>query len=102
MTLTLKIGPELEAALRATAERAGLAPDRYVLDLLRERISPPGGGQAGLPRPEAELLERISEGLPEAAWTRYHTLKGKRDTGTLTNGEHEELIRLVNEVEVWN
>jgi hypothetical protein len=36
MTLTLEIGPDLEQALRASAERAGLEPGRYVLDLLNE------------------------------------------------------------------
>ena len=102
MTLTLEISSELEEALRATAERAGLAPDRYVLDLLRERLTPTNGGPTGLPRMEAELLEQINEGLPEATWTRYHELQAKRNAETLTDAEHAELIRLVNEVEIWN
>jgi hypothetical protein len=33
---------------------------------------------------------------------RYHALKEKRDAETLTDAEHAELIRLVNEVEGWN
>lgn len=102
MTLTLEIGPELEAALRATAERLGLAPDRYVLDLLRERLIPTNGGPAGLTAAEAALLERINEGLPEGLWARYEALKEERDAETLTEAEHAELIRLVNEVEIWN
>jgi hypothetical protein len=102
MTLTLEISPELEEALRATAERAGLAPDRYVIDLLQERLTPANGGPAGLPQAEAELLARINEGLPESTWMRYHALKEKRDAETLTDAEHAELIRLVNEVEGWN
>jgi hypothetical protein len=93
MTLTLEISPELEEALRTTAERDGLAPDRYVLD----RDLPPH-----LPRAQAELLRRIIEWLPEAAWTRYHALQAKRDAEALTDAEHAELIRLVNEVEIWN
>jgi hypothetical protein len=102
MTLTLEISPELEEALRASAERAGLAPDRYVLDLLRERLTPANGGPTGLPAAEAALLERINEALPEATWARYEALKRKRDAETLTDAEHAELIRLVNEVEIWN
>jgi hypothetical protein len=66
MTLTLEIAPELEQVLRASAERAGLAPDRYVLDLLQERLAPSNGGPTGLPDAEAALLERINEGLPPA------------------------------------
>jgi hypothetical protein len=103
MTLTLEISPELEQALRASAERAGLPPDRYVLDLLQERLSPINGGRTtGLPAAEATLLERINEGLPEGTWARYEALKKKRDAETLTDAEHAELIRLVNEVELWN
>jgi hypothetical protein len=78
MTLTLEISPELAETLRAIAAREGVAPDRYVLD------------------------QRINEGLPEATWERYHALKEKRDAETLTDTEHDELIRLVNEVEGWN
>jgi hypothetical protein len=102
MTLTLEITPELEEALRTGAERAGLPPDRYVLDVLKERLGPAGGGPTGLPRAEAELLERINEGLPEGTWARYEALKEKRDAETLTETEHAELIRLVNEVDIWN
>lgn len=38
MTLTLEIAPELESSLRETAAREGIAPDRYVLNLLEERL----------------------------------------------------------------
>lgn len=102
MTITLEISPELEQALRATAERAGLAPERYVLDLLRERLIPTNGGPTGLPAAEAALLERINDPLPEATWARYAALKEKRDKATLTDAEHAELIALVNQVEIWN
>ena len=102
MTLALEISSELEEALRTTAEGAGLALERYVLDLLRERLTPTDGGPTGLPRMEAELLEQINEGLPEATWTRYHELQAKRNAEMLTDVEHAELIRLVNEVEIWN
>jgi hypothetical protein len=102
MTLTLDIDPELETALRAMAADAGLPPDRYVLDLLHERIQPTNGGPKGLPQAEAVLLEQINEGLPPTTWERYHALKEKRHAETFTPAEHAELIRLVNEVEIWN
>src|SRR5438093_8537396 len=102
MTLTLEITPELEQALQATTERTGLPLERYVLNLLREQLIPTGGGPSGLPPAEAALLERINEALPEATWSRYDVLKDKRDQGTLSQAEHAELIRLVNEVEIWN
>jgi hypothetical protein len=102
MTLTLEISPELAETLRAIAAREGVAPDQYVLDLLQERLDRDQNLPPHLPRAEAELLQRINEGLPEATWERYHALKAKRDAETLTDTEHAELIRLVNEVEGWN
>ena len=101
MTLTLEIGPELETALRVMAAGAGLPPDRYVLDLLQERLQSTNGGK-GLPHAEAVLLERINRGLPPATWERYHALKEQRHAESFTPEEHAELIRLVNEVEIWN
>ena len=102
MNLTLDISPELEEALRRTAERAGLPPDRYALDAIEERLTRDRDLPPHLPHAEAELLRRINEGLPEASWARYHALKQQRDAETLTPEEHAELIRLVNEVEGWN
>jgi hypothetical protein len=102
MILTLEIDPDLETALRAMAAGAGLPPDRYVLDLLHERLQPTHEGPQGLPHAEAALLEQINKGLPPVTWDRYHALKDKRHAETFTPEEHEELIRLVNEVEIWN
>jgi uncharacterized protein with von Willebrand factor type A (vWA) domain len=64
--------------------------------------NPTNGGRTGLPRTEAELLERINERLPKSTRTRYHELQAKRDAETLTDAKHAELIRLVNEVEILN
>jgi hypothetical protein len=102
MTLTLEITPELEQALQANAQRAGLPPDRYVINLLQERLIPANGAPVGLPPAEAALLERINEALPEATWARYDALREERDAGTLTDTEYAELLELVNEVEIWN
>ena len=70
MTLSLEIDLEMEKALRARAERAGLPPDRYVLHLLREQLARADSGPKGLPHAEVELLERINEGLPASTWIR--------------------------------
>jgi hypothetical protein len=102
MTLTLEITPELEATLRTIAAREGVAPDRYVLEALQERLDRERTLPPHLSRSETELLQRINEGLPPATWERYEALKVKRDAETLTEAEHQELLRLVNEVEGWN
>ena len=64
-------------------------------------LTAPDDRATGLPRAEASPLERIKEGLPVATWIRYRALKEKRDAGRLTDEEYAELIRLVNEVEIW-
>jgi hypothetical protein len=102
MTITLEIAPELEERLRQRAERAGLAPDGYVLKLLEEQI---GNGQklpSHLPPEESRLLQEINRGLPTETWERYDALKKKRDAATLTPAEYQELLRLTDEVELWN
>ena len=102
MTITLEITPALEEALRRRAERSGLPPDSYVLKVLEERLD----GEERLPphlsREETRLLQQINQGLPPETWTRYQTLKEKRDARTLTPEEYNELLALTNEVELWN
>jgi hypothetical protein len=102
MTLTLEITPELEEALRESAAREGLPPERYVLDLLKKQLVRAQKAAPHLPRAEAELLQKINEGLPEATWERYRALKEKRDDETLTPEEHRELIALTDTIEGWN
>jgi hypothetical protein len=102
MTLTLEITPDLEEALRETAQREGIPPDRYVLKLLKHQLKRDPTHAPPLPHEEAELLRKINEGLPETRWEYYHALKAKRDANTLTEEEHAELLGLVNEIEVWN
>lgn len=102
MTITVEITPELEEALRRSAERSGLPPDGYVLKMIEERL----GGEERLPphlsREETRLLQHINEGLPAETWKRYQALKEKRDARTLTREEHTELLALTDEVELWN
>jgi hypothetical protein len=75
MTITLEITPDLEALLRETAEREGLTPDRYVLHLLRQQLKRSQTTPPHLSREEAELLQKINQGLPETTWERYRALK---------------------------
>jgi hypothetical protein len=102
MTLTVELSPELEEALRTTAKRAGLPLDRYVVRVLQDRVVQGPGGADVLPREEAELLQKINEGLPETTWEDYHKLKAKRDADTLSPDEHADLLALVDQVEIWN
>lgn len=48
---------------------------------------------------EKGLLEKINQRLPEEIQTRYDHLIAKRKAETLTQDEHQELLRLTDHVE---
>src|SRR5437764_8496203 len=81
MTLIIDLPPELEAQLREEAERAGLETDAYVRGLLEERVRharTSGDGPPQIDRTEADLLQKINQGLPPQLWQRYHELVARR------------------------
>jgi hypothetical protein len=49
MTLTLELPADLEARLKAEADRHGLPIAEYALTLLRATVSAPGGSRANRP-----------------------------------------------------
>jgi hypothetical protein len=102
MALTLEMSPEMEEELCATAARAGVAPTRYVVDLIKEELGRNRRSFGLSERTESGLLLAINEGLPETIWGRYRDLEGKGDAEALTPEEHQELIALINQIETWN
>ena len=102
MTIMINLPPELERCLQDEAAQAGLAPDRFVLDTLEERLHQRRAGQDSphLSQAESELMQRINQGLPEETWVRYHDLVAKRKAETLTSEQHQELMRLSDQVEM--
>jgi hypothetical protein len=106
MTLRIELRPELEMQLREEAARAGMDPNTFVVKTLEERVHqaqnradrlPPH-----LPEKEADLLQRINQGLPPELWQRYHDLIDKRRAETLTPEEHADLIALSDQIEEAN
>jgi hypothetical protein len=53
-----------------------------------------------LSQPEAELLHRINQGLPEPIQQRYEELIGKRQGQVLSPQEQAELIHLTDQAEM--
>jgi hypothetical protein len=51
---------------------------------------------AHLSAAESALLARINQGLPSALRTRLACLRTKREDGTITDAEYEELTRLTD------
>lgn len=102
MTLTIKITPELEHQINQAAEKVGLSPDTYVLQLLHQRFqSPPPQALSGiqLPKGEAELIRIINCSLSDTDWQRYNALIEKREAEALTSDEQEELIAWSDQLE---
>ena len=53
----------------------------------------------GLPAEEADLLDRINQGVPADLRAEYQALRAKREAETLTEADHEQLIQLSNQIE---
>jgi hypothetical protein len=51
---------------------------------------------------ESELLAKINQGVPAHIQSRYDSLIAKRRASTLSEAEHEELLRLTEQVEAWD
>jgi hypothetical protein len=51
---------------------------------------------------ETDLLLQINTPLPEETWQRYSSLYAKLEPDTITQGEHAELLHLIDVVEMDN
>ncbi|MCE7981495.1 MAG: hypothetical protein DYG89_09905 [Caldilinea sp. CFX5] len=51
-------------------------------------------------RNQAELLQKINQGLPAETQQQFDLLTAKRRAETLTDEEYEELLELVDEIEL--
>jgi len=99
MTLNLKIDPALEQRLREQAARRGVDADSYAVAAIKEKLQIDARPSPQLSHDESELLLQINEGLPEKTWVRYDELIAKLRAQTLTDLEHEELMRLTDVIE---
>lgn len=115
MTLVLEVSPELEKQIRQAASDAGLPLDRYVLESVIERLSRSEQGQSSQGRihtrqkivkrlspVETRLLEKINQSLSQIQWERYRELIARRQAGTLTPQEQDELISISDRIEEVN
>lgn len=100
MSLTLQLPPELEAEIRKAAAREGVPPETYAVTALEACVR--SESETGPGDTESRLLEQINTGLPPATWQRYHQLCARRRDDALSVEEYSELLRLTEEVELWN
>lgn len=100
MPITIDIPKELQEKLEAIAHQEGRDVKSLIIEFLKEKVAP--GESSDASARELELLQRVHLGIAVEDWERYHELVKKREGGTLTQAEHEELLRLVNRVELAN
>jgi len=95
-TVQLKAELSADDLLQAVGQLDPTELHQFVLRVLalRARRQAPS-----LPCSESELFQQINEGLPQPVWERSKGLIEKRRQQTLTGEEHEELIRLTDQVE---
>lgn len=102
--VTIDLPPELETKVRDAAAQAGLDTTAYIVNALEDRLRQPLSlvSAIQLPLAEADLLQRINQGLPPEIWQRYNELVDKRRAETLTAEERAALIALSDHIEQAN
>jgi len=95
-TIHLEAEVSRQSLLKAVEQLSPLELDQFVAEVLNLRAHRVPGR---LTAPESELLTLINEGLPDSLRQRYTELLARRQDETLTTTEHDELLRLSDEVE---
>lgn len=65
-----------------------------VMDLRASRRAP------RLSKQESDLLQKINQGLSAEAWQRYDSLNEKLHEETISPEEHQEFLKLVEQIEM--
>ncbi len=96
---TIQIEADLSSEQLLNAARQMPRPElyRFVEQLLLLRAQ---HEQGAIPFSESELLLKINQPVPVDVLHRYDELIARRDARTLTPEEHQELLRLTDQVEL--
>lgn len=104
--ITLTIPARIYDRARQTAEATDQPIERVLLQQLEDAFSPPLPELASDEQAELDALTHLSdealwtiarEQMPEDRQARLQTLMDRNSTGTITESEHEELNRLVEQ-----
>ena len=97
---TVEVPAELtiETLLKAAEQLSGEQLHRLAQQIVTLR-----GRRLGhsLSHEETALLLEINRGVPVEVQSRFNELIGQRNSQSLTNEEHEELLRLTDEIECF-
>lgn len=95
--VTSEINIELDKVLDGVARLDTPELGRFLSQvsiLLARRKAP------SIPKREAELLQKINQGLATAFQHRYDELTTKLQADTITSEEHQELLQLIDQIEL--
>ncbi len=95
--VTSRIEIDFEEVLQGIARLRMTDLERFVdrvIALQAQRRAP------SLPKHEAELLQKINQGLPIEIRQRYEELNDKLHEETITPEEHQEFLQLVDRLEL--
>jgi hypothetical protein len=97
----IQVEPDLAEAFNTapkTRQKKALSAMRQALRTEKERLAE----VPRLSKKETELFLRINHALPPKKQERYNELRQKREDETLTESEHAELLKFVDELmTVW-
>lgn len=82
--------------LKVAAQLNSAELDKFVAEAIALRATRQADS---LPAKESELLLKINRGIPPKIQKRFDELIAKREDATLTPEEHQELLRLTNQIE---
>ncbi|MEB3164256.1 MAG: hypothetical protein VKK80_13595 [Prochlorothrix sp.] len=73
------------------------------LELLLQQIAALRAQRRGLTLPahESDLLDRVNQPVPADLQAEYQILRAKREAETLTETEHQRLLDLSNQIEIF-
>ena len=97
MTLVLDLPPLIESQVREAAQAEGVEVSALISKAAQAYVRQHDPAR---PLTEAELLLRINQsGFPETFWNRFRALIARRQAGTLTPEEQQELLRHTEQTE---
>lgn len=100
-SIQIKSNVTVEELLQGIAQLEGKELDDLIQKILSIRAKR-RSADASLDKRESELMELIVAGPSEEAWNRFQALNQKRREETLSEEEHQELIKINTELEAWN
>jgi hypothetical protein len=100
-TMHIELPEAIAEQVREAANNDGLDTDSFVLKIVEERLHQESN-ISPTQKTDAELIQFITRGFTESFWQRYAELRQKLKAEIITEIEHEELLSLSDEKEIYD